>query len=135
MQVWKHPVLRHKGTSFFSITIFFCLIMVSSKKVLNKQNSRTNMETKINVLSRVSRGSFTNNVDKFLAFFDHLLNPLRWQFLPYERWHFWTTYPPLLVNVVCERPRGKNLSMPLWQEKFLVVLLTPQSQLKRHHSR
>ena len=31
---------------------------------------------------------------------------------------------------------GKNLSMPLWQEKFLVVLLTlAQSQLKRHRSR
>ena len=31
-------------------------------------------------------------------------SPLCWQFLPYESWHFWTTYPPLLVNVVCERP-------------------------------
>ena len=30
--------------------------------------------------------------------------PLCWQFRPYESWHFWTTYPPLLQTVVCERP-------------------------------
>ena len=28
--------------------------------------------------------------------------PLRLHFLPYKSWHFLTTYPPLLVNVVCE---------------------------------
>jgi hypothetical protein len=28
--------------------------------------------------------------------------PLRWHFLPYKTWHFWTTSPPLLLNVVCE---------------------------------
>ena len=43
-----------------------------------------------------------------MAFFlPHTL--LGWHFLPYERWqknqYFWTTYPPLLVNVVCERPQ------------------------------
>ena len=32
------------------------------------------------------------------------LTPLRWHFLPYKSQHFWTTYPPPLVNVVCERP-------------------------------
>ena len=25
-------------------------------------------------------------------------------FHPYKSWHFWATYLPLLVNVVCERP-------------------------------
>ena len=54
----------------------------------------------------MDKGAFTNYVDKFLAFFDHLppcvdifylinVDKIR---------HFWTTYPPSLVNVVCERP-------------------------------
>ena len=30
-------------------------------------------------------------------------NPLRWQFLPDKSWHFWTIYPFLFENVVCER--------------------------------
>ena len=46
----------------------------------------------------LSKGSFTNYVDKILAC---------WHFLPYKSWqkHFWSTYPPPppLVNVVCER--------------------------------
>ena len=38
--------------------------------------------------------------------------PLCWHFLPYKRWqksqHFWTSYPPLLVNVVCKRQLTQN---------------------------
>ena len=39
---------------------------------------------------------------------DHCATPLRWQFLPHKSWCFWTAYPPLLVNVVCERPTSSN---------------------------
>ena len=57
----------------------------------------------ISCLELVLRGSFTNYVDKFLAcFWQPTL--LRLHFLPYKSWHFLTTYPPLLINVVCERP-------------------------------
>ena len=58
---------------------------------------------------------FTNSVDKFLSFFT--TSPLRCQLLPYKSWHFWTTYPPLLVNVVCERP--------LMSQCFLLTKLGP----------
>ena len=47
---------------------------------------------------RAIKGSFTNFVDTVLAFF---LTPT-----PYINKcssNFWTTYPPLLVNVVCEQ--------------------------------
>ena len=61
----------------------------------------------IDFTSNLFKGAFTNYVDKFLAFFDHLppyvdiFYPI---FLDKKYIHFWTTYPPLLVNVVCERP-------------------------------
>ena len=58
----------------------------------------------ISCLESVLRGSFTNYVDKILAFFDHLPSLLSLHFLPYKSWHFQTTYPSLLINVVCERP-------------------------------
>ena len=41
-------------------------------------------------------------------------NPLRWQFLPDKSWHFWTTYPLFLVNVVCERQIELILSGVFW---------------------
>ena len=55
-------------------------------------------------------GSFTNYVNKLMAFFWTTLPPLLtfstlWM-LP-NRQHFWTSYPPpppSFVNVVCERP-------------------------------
>ena len=37
------------------------------------------------------------------GFFDHL--PPSLTSLPYKSWHFLTTYPPPLVNVVYERPQ------------------------------
>ena len=54
----------------------------------------------------------------FLFSYLGVVHKLRWQIfvsfwpstsiclhlLPYESWHFLTTYPPLLVKVVCERP-------------------------------
>ena len=54
-------------------------------------------------LSSLYKGSFKNYVDKFLAFF-WPPTPLRLHFLPYESRNCWTTYQPLLVNIVCERP-------------------------------
>ena len=47
----------------------------------------------------------TNYVYKFLAFIDHLppsLTLSTLQMLTRRSQHFWTTYPPLVLNVVCE---------------------------------
>ena len=52
--------------------------------------------------SRHYKGLFTNYLDKFLAFWPP--TSLCLHFLPYESWHFLTTYPLVLVNIVCERP-------------------------------
>jgi hypothetical protein len=52
------------------------------------------------------KGSFTYYVDKILSFY-WPNSPLRWHVLPYIGWQnvklFGTTYPPPLVNVICER--------------------------------
>ena len=49
------------------------------------------------------RGHSKTTLTSFgLFFWPH--TPLCWQFLPDKSWHFWATYPPFLVNVVCERP-------------------------------
>ena len=68
---------------------------------------------------RWREGPFTNYVEKILAFFDHLppcvdifygINVVK------KSGHFWTTYLPRLVNVVCECPltssREKLLGLP-----------------------
>ena len=59
-------------------------------------------------------GPFTNYVDKFLAFFYHLPPCVDIFYLVNvdQNWYFWTTYPPLLVNVICERPLGEK-----WRQK------------------
>ena len=50
------------------------------------------------------KGAFTNYADKFLSFFYHLPPTLTFStFIMTKSQHFWATYPPLLVNVVCER--------------------------------
>ena len=64
------------------------------------------------VCSISTKGSFTNYIDKILAFFDHLppcvdifcsMNvDKKWTFLDH------CTYLPGLVNVVCERPLYRN---------------------------
>ena len=46
------------------------------------------------------KGSFTNYVDKFWAFLTTY---------PF-RWHFRTTYPLLLVNIVCEQPLSQSIT-------------------------
>ena len=53
-----------------------------------------------------AQGVFTNYVDKILAFFNHLPTCAYILYLINldKRWNFWTNYPPLLVNVVCECP-------------------------------
>ena len=59
-------------------------------------------------LHAISKGTFFNYVDKILAFFNtYPLDPLTFSSLSEltKSQHFWTTYPPLLVNVVCERPK------------------------------
>ena len=52
------------------------------------------------------KGAFTNYVDKFLAFFDHLSPSVDIFYLIMidKKPKFLTTYPPPLVNVVCEQP-------------------------------
>ena len=57
------------------------------------------------------KGAFTNYVDKSLALFDHLPYCIDIFYLikVEKSQHFWTTYPPLFVNLVCECPlRQKN---------------------------
>ena len=53
-----------------------------------------------------NKGPFTNYVDKFLAFFDHLPTSVDIFYLMNidKKSKIWTTYPLLLVNVVCECP-------------------------------
>ena len=55
------------------------------------------------IVTRVSARDYTVYVKQFKG-----PNPLHWQFLPYKSWHFWRTYPPLLVIVVHEQPLIKN---------------------------
>ena len=53
-------------------------------------------------------GSFNNYVDKFSLFITTYL-PLRGHFFTLnvdKNGHFWTTYPPHLVDVVFERPEA-----------------------------
>ena len=54
----------------------------------------------------IDKGSFTNYVDKILAFFDHLFPSVDicYGMNVHKNWTFWTTYLPRLVNVVCDRP-------------------------------
>ena len=76
-----------------------------------RQNSFLFISEKISSLQKEltfwwsHKGSFTNYVDKPLAFCDHLI-PLRWDLLPYEGWQksdiFGTTCLPLLIFVICE---------------------------------
>ena len=51
-------------------------------------------------------GPFTNYVDKIFGFFDHLppCVDIFYGINIEKSGHFWTTYLPGLVNVVCERP-------------------------------
>ena len=65
-----------------------------------------NLPPLVNVSENLGKGSFTNYVDKVLAFFDHLPPSVDIFYLMNvdKKQHFWTTYPPFLVNVVCERP-------------------------------
>ena len=60
----------------------------------------------LGLLGMYFKGSFTNYVDKILAFFDHLPPSVDifYGMNVYKKWTFWTTYLPSLVNVVCERP-------------------------------
>ena len=70
------------------------------------------------------RGSFTNYVDKILAFLTTYTPPLTFSmaWTLTKSGHFWTTYLPCLVNVVCERPlmHLNNLS----KLAFLVNFIT-----------
>ena len=61
-------------------------------------------------------GSFKNYVGKFWAF----LPPLSLTCLHNK--HFWTTYPPLLVNVVCERSLFLPRTFMIWQNNVFVPI-------------
>ena len=54
----------------------------------------------------IHKGSFTNYVYKILLFFDHLPPSVYifYDIKVYKKSLFLTTYPPPLVNVVCEWP-------------------------------
>ena len=52
----------------------------------------------------ISKGAFTNYVDKILAFFDHPSIDIFYGINVDKKSIFLTTYPPTLVNVVCECP-------------------------------
>ena len=57
-----------------------------------------------------TKGAFTNYVYNICLFFDHL-PPFVYIFYGikvYKKSIFLTTYPPLLVNIVCERPLGSK---------------------------
>ena len=69
--------------------------------------------------------------------------PLRWHFLPCKSWpkswHFWTTYPPYLVNVVKECPlrASKTRTRALINDLLLVVITgnySPKAKLWPHPS-
>ena len=84
----------------------------------------------------LGQGPFTNYVDNFLAFlatypkttyltpltFSTLINLTKSQL-------FWTTYPSLLVNVVCERPLilpydpMPKISIPMYIHSFFSLVL------------
>ena len=60
------------------------------------------------------------NVDKFLAFF-WPPTPLCWQFEPYKSLYFWTTYPPLLVNIWFGNDPNRNKDCyPVYQICWLI---------------
>ena len=78
---------------------------------------------------------------KFGFFFDHL--PTIWNFLPCKSWpkscHFWTIYPPYLVNVVKECPlrASKTRTRALINDLLLVVITgnySPKAKLWPHPS-
>ena len=60
--------------------------------------------TYISDMTKLHLGAFTNYVDKFLPFFDLTYVDIFYFINIDIKSTFWTTYPPLLVNVVCERP-------------------------------
>ena len=62
---------------------------------------------------QITLGVFTNYVDKFLPFIDHIPPCVDIiYFMNVDKyWYFWTTYPPLRVNVVCELPLVLNGSL------------------------
>ena len=76
-------------SSFFWVSVFFTFILLATQQLL-----------------RQGKGAFTKYVDKILSYFDHLPPYVDIFYLIKvdKIWHFWTTYPPLLFNVVCERP-------------------------------
>ena len=57
----------------------------------------------------VSKGVFTNYVEKILAFFDHLSAcvDIFYGMNVDKKWTFEITYLPRLVNIVCEQPLAK----------------------------
>ena len=74
--------------------------------------------------------SFTTHVDKFVSFFDNLSH-LCWHCLPNKEnaektSAFLTTYSPLLLNGVCERPLVWNWWIPpqskLWSKDRKTIL-------------
>ena len=109
------PFCRPKGR-FLSKSVGFLCFSKKSELTLTSLingnvlgNSKTHLRSVylVKLVSWfLSKGLFTNYVDKCLDLFIHLPTPLTFSTLKMltKSQHFWTTYPPPLVNIVCERP-------------------------------
>ena len=129
-KISKHIKLK---LYFLIMGINFCQHLRSENILLNWSYMYVHIITYlISVLQlqkciTINKGSFTNYVDKILAFFTTYPPPLTF----YTLWkltktqHFWTTYPLPLVNVVCERSlRERSLMTSLVFWPFLTYLPT-----------
>lgn len=71
--------------------------------------------------SKVENWMYVYSQDCFVYQSKGVVHKVRWQFLPNKRWHFWTTYQHLLVNVVCEWPLLHNKYSVTWQMEIIKV--------------
>ena len=100
-------MVLHFSLDIRVLFIFYLFIMVDTRLIPWKSNDQFRFNWQ--------KGSFTNYVDKILAFlttYPPLLTfPTLWTMT--KSGHFWTTYSSPLVNVVCERPSPVSLSFKI----------------------
>ena len=101
---------------FFGFNLHFYIFFYwKVKSLLRPQESEREI---------ASKGSFTNYVDKILAFLTTYPPPLTFSTLwTTKRQYLWTTFPPTLVNIVCERSlRDKCCKRDVWNDPLESVL-------------
>ena len=103
-KLWQ-VVSNENQIYYYSLTALFEHTVAQPKqyRFLRKRNCAGQIYS---TCSDLSKGAFTNYVYKICPFFDHL-PPSVYIFYGikvYKKLIFLTTYPPPLVNVVCERP-------------------------------